>query len=134
MAYDPEFERAAERTNEALGLPPRRPTPRFPKGDVAARREAATFYRKLLELDTNPYIEVKKTSYTVKGHGGVEIALQAYRRRDEQRGGPAILYIHGGGMIFGTPELFEKQTQVDVAATGVPQFSMYVVLPIFCSC
>lgn len=126
MEYDPEFQRAAERTNEALGLPPNRPPPRFAKGDVDARRQAAPFYKKLLDLDTNSYDEIAKTSYVVKGHGGADIPVQAYRRKDEQKGGPAILYIHGGGMIFGTPELFEKSTLADVAGTGVPQFSVYV--------
>lgn len=126
MAYDPEFQRAAERVNEALGLPPNRPTPRLPKGDVAARRQAAPFYKKLCDLDTNSYNEVEKTSYTVKGYEGADLALQAYRRKDEQKGGPAILDIHGGGMIFGTPETFEKMTLADVAATGIPQFSMFV--------
>ena len=125
MSYDPEYHKAARETFEKLGIPADRPTPRFARGDVAAlRKQYETFIPLVLALDTNEYADVEKTSHRITGYQGGEVSVIAYQKRGVRTPEPAILYIHGGGMILGSPELFEKATLADVAATGVAHFSV----------
>lgn len=127
MAYDPDFQQAATRTFERLGIPPDRPTPRFPRGDVVSRRQGAVFLKAVLALNPQTYPHIEKTEYKVVCHDGAEISVLAFRRKSDQRSSPepAVLYLHGGGMIFGSAELFEPLTRAEVAATGVAHFSVY---------
>ena len=39
--------------------------------------------------------------HTIAGHGGADIEVSVFRRPDQTRPGPGILYLHGGGMVFG---------------------------------
>jgi acetyl esterase/lipase len=38
---------------------------------------------------------------TIAGYGGDDIEVSVFRRPDPTRPGPGILYLHGGGMVFG---------------------------------
>lgn len=131
MAYDPEFRQAAVKTFERLGIDPNRPTQRFPKGDIKSRRQASALVKAALSLDLQYHPEIEKTLYKISGYEHGEISLFAYRNKNVQSSSPtaAVLYIHGGGMIFGSTELFEPAIESDVAATGVAYFSMYILSP-----
>lgn len=122
---DPDFLAASQKTFQELGIPPDRPTPRFPKGDVEARRKGASFAKVVLALE--PEIPgISKTGYTVLREDGYELPVFGYRREKGQSGDlePAVLYLHGGGMILGSTELFEPVVKADVDATGVTHFSV----------
>ncbi|KAF2105308.1 Alpha/Beta hydrolase protein [Lophiotrema nucula] len=129
---DPDFQACGEKAFQALGIPPDQPTPRFPRGDLVSRRAAAPFYRKLLDLDPE-VIGVTRTQYSVPASDGYQLPIFAYQKDDHRNGTglhPAVLSIHGGGMIFGSAEMFEPSTKADVAATGVAHFSVdYRVAP-----
>ncbi|KUJ21447.1 uncharacterized protein LY89DRAFT_639431 [Mollisia scopiformis] len=130
--FDPDYQACARQTFEELGFPPDRPTPRFPKGDVKARREGASFAKVILALE--PEVPgIVKTRYTALAKDGYEVPIFAYRTETEQKSAtlqPAALYLHGGGMIFGSSEVFEQATKSDVAATSVAHFSVdYRVAP-----
>jgi len=132
MAYDPEYQQAAARTFEKLGIPSDRPTPRYPKGDIATRRKGGTaFLEAALALQHRDYPNIEKTEYKILGYEQVELSLFAFREKGTRKSlpEPAVLYIHGGGMFFGSPMLFETVTKADVAATGVAHFSMYIPHP-----
>lgn len=76
---------------------------------------------------------VVKTRYGVLREDGFEVPVFGYRKEEgeavggggegEEGGGlefgPAVLYFHGGGMIFGSAELFEGVTKRDVLETGL---------------
>jgi acetyl esterase/lipase len=68
-----------------------------------------------------------RTALAADGH---QIPIYEYRAEnegDENKGEvlqPAVLYIHGGGMILGSPEMFEQVTMRDVVETGVVHFSV----------
>jgi len=124
--YDPDFQAASLKTFEELGIPPNRPIPRFPKSDVEARRTGASFAKVVLALE--PEVpNVSKTAYTIPREDGYQLPVFAYRKGTEQKSSdlqPAVLYLHGGGMIFGSTGLFEPIIKADVAATGVTHFSV----------
>lgn len=135
MAYDPEFQQALVKTFESLGIPPDRPTPRFPRGDITSRRQGgAAFLKATLALEPDQHDEIERRQHKIPGHNEEEITLYEYRKTEAHTSTlsrePAVLYIHGGGMILGSPVLFEPVTKADVAATGVAHFSMYLLLPV----
>lgn len=128
---NPNFQSSVDKTFAELNIPPNRPTPRFPKGDVPARRKGASFAKVVLALE--PEIpDITKTRHLVPREDGFEVPVFQYtKKKERQKGsetgeelGPAVLYFHGGGMIFGTAELFEVVTKRDVLETGVVHFSV----------
>jgi acetyl esterase/lipase len=122
---DAEYRACDEKALQALGLPPGQPTPRFSRGDIESRRAGTPFYRKLLDLGGET-VDVTKTRFDVMTDDGYQMPLFAYRRANNEDGTtlrPAVLSIHGGGMILGDTETFEPSTKADVAVTGVTHFS-----------
>lgn len=127
MAFDAEYQQAAVRTFERLGIPTDRPIPRFPRGDIVSRRRGGeAWLEAVLGLDTTDYSDIERKEYRIPGYNGAEISLFAYRKKQRKSSSsqPAVLYIHGGGMILGSAMLFEKTTKADVAATRVDHFSV----------
>jgi acetyl esterase/lipase len=71
---------------------------------------------------------VTKTRYNVRANDGFQVPLFAFRKASHQGENgnalqPAVLNIHGGGMILGDTGTFEPATKANVAATGIPHFS-----------
>jgi acetyl esterase/lipase len=123
---DPDFQSCVLQTFEELNISPGRPAPQVLKGDVQARRQGASFAKVVLALE-HEVQGIVKTRYTVPREDGYELPVFAYRKEkkaDEKGLKPAVMYFHGGGMIFGSAELFEPVTKADVAATGVTHFSV----------
>lgn len=136
MAYDPEFQKAQDRTFERLGFPPNRPTPRFDRGDIASRRNGLrAFSKAFFALDPDDFADIESKEYSITGYEQAQITLTAYRKKDQKSPGPepAVYYMHGGGMITGEGELYSPMIKADVRATGVPHFSMYVVFVLLVS-
>ncbi|KAF2640007.1 hypothetical protein P280DRAFT_362284, partial [Massarina eburnea CBS 473.64] len=107
--------------------------------DVTSRRTGAGFAKRVLALLPEE-ANVKKTPYTATARDGYEIPIFAYHEEKGRGKGagndvdgqlkPAVLYLHGGGMIFGSTGLFERAIKGDVDATGVAHFSVdYRVAP-----
>lgn len=123
---DPDFQACVKQTFQELGIPSDRPRPRFPRGDVLSRRQGASFAKVVLALE--PEVpQIIKTRYTIPTEDGYELRVFGYRKEKNLSSlalQPAVLYIHGGGMIFGSAELFEPTTKADVAETGVAHFSV----------
>lgn len=126
---DPNFQSAVHQTFKELNTPIDRPTPRFPKGDVEARRKGASFAKMVLALE--PEIPgIIKTRHKVPREDGFGVPVFQYSKvkpgveTEVTELGPAVLYFHGGGMIFGSAELFEAVTRRDVEETGVVHFSV----------
>lgn len=129
MAYDPEFQRAQDKTFERLGFPPNRPTPRLLRGDIASRRTGLrAFSKAFFALDPDDFADIESKEYVIPGYEQGQIAVTSYRKKDKKSSGPepAVLYFHGGGMITGEGELYAPMVKADVRATGVAHFSVYV--------
>ncbi|KAH7064006.1 alpha/beta hydrolase [Paraphoma chrysanthemicola] len=124
-SLDPNFAACVQQTLKELGIPPDQPSPRFSRGDVNARREGAGFARVVLNLEPE-ITNVVTTQYAALAEDGYEIPILGFRKKQEKSSElqPAVLYLHGGGMILGSAEMFESVTKADVAATGVAHFSV----------
>jgi len=124
---DPDFQACRAKAFQALGLPTDVPRPRFPRGDIESRRASTILLKKLLELGGDVPDDITNTRYNVQAGDGFQVPVFAYRKANDQNEEalqPAVLSIHGGGMIFGQADSFEYLIKADVAATGVPHFSV----------
>lgn len=117
LKYDGEFEIAAA---PILAMAASMPKPAV--HDVEARRVGvkATFGTLLAALPDTP--DVQHTPFRVKSSDGVEIVVTKKAKVGLAAGppGPAVLHIHGGGMIAGDTETFTKPVNIQASALGIP--------------
>ncbi|KAN0115231.1 alpha/beta hydrolase [Hyaloscypha variabilis] len=98
---------------------------KLPIGDITSRREATTKAGLALfsHLPTHPEVEIKDFHTTAQD--GTSILLRWYAKKDSPASpGPAVLFIHGGGMIIGHVPMFDRSLGVYVSASGVPFLSV----------
>lgn len=104
-----------------------------PVGDVATRRErAVTFFASLVSgVAVIDGVDVQGHSMTTAD--GAQLALAWYRPTDTKPSGSAVLYLHGGGMIFSLAEtapMYDSVLRTYVVASGVPALMVdYRVAP-----
>jgi acetyl esterase/lipase len=107
------------------------PSPPPPAGDWKTRRENATGLMAALNAAKPEVSGVTRTSYSTKASDGADIPMVWYAPEGEQPGS-AVLYIHGGGMILGSVELYDRAIAGYVAASGVPLLAVdYRLAPEF---
>ncbi len=92
-------------------------------GDWHARRETgnANLAAVFSALPDTP--DVQTHDVQISGYEGAPVAARLYRR-DDSSPGSAILYIHGGGMVVGSMDLYDKVPASYVAESGVPMLSV----------
>ncbi|KEZ21013.1 putative esterase/lipase [Sphingobium yanoikuyae] len=93
-----------------------------PAGDIHALRcfTDATMSAMFKQLPEAP--DVQMALYAAAGPNG-DVALRWYSRTDTQ-GGAAVIYVHGGGMICGTAEIYDPLVRHYVQLTGIPFLSV----------
>ena len=92
-------------------------------------REESELGLSMLNDMTPPVPGVSSADYELARDGGDEIALRWYVP-DETDRGSAVVYLHGGGMICGSVDLYEPVVAAYVAASGVPMLAVdYRVAP-----
>lgn len=119
LSLDPEVATAMAPMIKAMAaMPP------LSAGDVEGRRARAAekFAAMMDRLPDQP--SVKRTDHPVTTVAGITINIAEFRRKGALRPAKAILYVHGGGMIFGSVDIFEKSIASDVARTGVTTFAV----------
>ncbi|WP_421842600.1 alpha/beta hydrolase [Mycobacterium sp.] len=104
-------------------------------GDVMTRRARSRQLSGQL-VAALPAVEgVEVDRYSTIADDGATISLSWYHRADVTGPGSAVLYAHGGGMIFGMDELgglYDAAVRGYVAASGVPMLVVdYRVAPEF---
>lgn len=106
------------------------PTP--PIGDVVTRRERAIPLFELFGEMRGPVDGVGVTRHSVTAADGADLDLAWYFPAAELSGS-AVLYLHGGGMIYSLAETapaYDAVVRTYVAATGVPMLLVdYRVAP-----
>ncbi|HZQ30502.1 MAG TPA: alpha/beta hydrolase, partial [Mycobacterium sp.] len=106
-----------------------------PVGDVATRRGYAGSMFEQIAASRPPVTGVDVQTFSLTADDGATIALSWYHRRAQTPPGSAVLYLHGGGMIFGLRELgrlYDSAARGYVAASGVPMLVVdYRVAPEF---
>jgi len=92
-------------------------------GDVAARRASAveTFAHFVSQLD--PVDDVTRADRTTTARDGAPIELRWFTKNGAPDG-PALYYVHGGGMIVGSLDLYEPLVRDLVSASGVPTLAV----------
>lgn len=117
LKYDSEFEVAA---GPILAMAATMTKPAV--HDVEARRVGvkATFGTLMAAMPDAP--DVQHTAYKVKSTDGIEVLVTKKAKVNLAAGppGPAVLHIHGGGMIAGDTEMFTKPVNLQASLTGIP--------------
>jgi acetyl esterase/lipase len=98
--------------------------PSPPRGDWQAVREASAAGLAYMDTLTPASPGVTATSFTTPASDGQdEIELRWYTKAGAAPG-RAVVYAHGGGMIGGSLDLYDKVVSWYVAQTGVPFLSV----------
>lgn len=97
----------------------------FPeRGNPLMLRESLnTFYANLSNLFPI-YTDVKTEDFTIKTSVGTEIKLRWYNPINKVASGSAILYLHGGGRVAGSMELYDRIVANFAHLSGVPFLSV----------
>lgn len=127
LALDPEVATAMAPIIKAMAS-----TPALASGDVEGRRQRAQTGLAAI-INTLPETpSVKRTDHSIPTPDGTSINVAEFRKTGTAKPSKAILYIHGGGMIFGSVDMFEKSISAIAARTNVPIFAVsYRLAPEF---
>lgn len=110
---DPEVAQALAPIFEAMaGAPP------LAVGDIETRRSAVegligSFFASMPTVD-----DVKVTEFEAPSHDGYQVPLRLYTK-DGATPGPLVVYLHGGGMIMGSVELYDRLVRNLTSRSGV---------------
>ncbi|KAJ9645037.1 hypothetical protein H2204_001499 [Knufia peltigerae] len=119
LQYDPDFYRALEPLLAVMGN-----RPKIPVHHIQGRRDRFAANRVVMEtLPDAPGVvqEIHHVARTDKR----AIPIHAFIKQPAAHTpGPAVLHIHGGGMIAGTPADFRKSLALWSSWTNVPIFSV----------
>jgi acetyl esterase/lipase len=94
-----------------------------PVGDVETRRANSRQMLALLMPARSPVTGIRLDRYTLDTGDGATLQLNWYQRAGGEQSAAAVLYLHGGGMIFGMNELgalYDWSARRYVAESGVP--------------
>jgi acetyl esterase/lipase len=123
LAIDPEVGAALARMVAGLGEV-KRPA----VGDWRTRRDNGNamfgVWARLQPVPT----DVVTRDFSVRSHDGKEILLRWFHKRGSQPGS-AALYVHGGGMLLGSVDVYDEILRRYVSASGVPLLAVDYRLP-----
>jgi acetyl esterase/lipase len=96
------------------------------RGDWKALRAAAEAGLAAGEAALPEHPSVSRADYQASSRDGAPVPLRWYAPPGHDRGsvGPGVVYLHGGGMIAGTVELYDRVVAAYVADSGVPMLSV----------
>ncbi|MFT3661438.1 MAG: alpha/beta hydrolase [Gordonia sp. (in: high G+C Gram-positive bacteria)] len=122
FALDPEFDAAAGGLMRALG----RSAP-LAVGDWATRRELVTALMRRLDRKLPERAGVRREPWPVRAADGTELGAVWYRPAPTTAtsasgggAGPAVLFLHGGGMILGAVDDVDREIALYAELSGVP--------------
>jgi acetyl esterase/lipase len=119
FAFDPEFEAVVRAALAQFEPPP--PTPR---GDAVALRLVTDGLQEMMKLGVPEFPEIERRSFEATTSDGTSIPLRWYASAGAGQPGSAVLYIHGGGMICGSVDVYDRVIAGYVAAAGVPMLAV----------
>jgi acetyl esterase/lipase len=123
MAFelDPKILRAALAMMGRTGLP----TPAV-RGDWKTLRATMEATLAAMEAAQPDSPSVSRADYQASSYDGAPVPMRWYAPpgRDHGSAGPAVVYLHGGGMIAGTLDLHDRLVGGYVADSAVPMLSV----------
>jgi acetyl esterase/lipase len=123
LTMDPQVRAALERMKAGMSevKPP-------VVGDLRAQRENGNaMFGVWARLQPVP-ADVVTRDFSARTRDGQEILLRWFEKRGS-RPGSAALYVHGGGMILGSVDVFDEILKRYVSASGVPLLAVDYRLP-----
>jgi acetyl esterase/lipase len=103
----------------------RYPPGQFPeKGDWRMLRETSNEFYKNLSLNFPVYPDVSTQDSSIRTSAGAEVRLRWYSPANKDVPGPAIVYLHGGGRVSGSLELYDRIVSQFAHLSGVPFLSV----------
>jgi acetyl esterase/lipase len=118
FSYDPQIESALKDLLAAMGEV-FQPEP----GDWKSLRDGINTMMTSMQTVVPVFPDVVQTRYKIIAGDGTEIALRWYTKKGAASGA-AVLYLHGGGMICGSVDLYNPLVSAYVDATGVPMLAV----------
>ena len=94
-----------------------------PVGDVITRRSNARGMFERVMADRRTLSEVDAVGFDLHRDAGIVVAMTWYHLSGQPQPGPAVLYLHGGGMIMAMAEMrapYDWLMREYVSRTGVP--------------
>ncbi|KFY78877.1 hypothetical protein V499_02052 [Pseudogymnoascus sp. VKM F-103] len=122
LQYDADFYKAIEPM-----LPLLTAAPQFPPHDVASRRaySGKAFEGILAALEGISDNNIEETKHTARANDDYHIPIFRFKSKNSDSGpNPAILHVHGGGMIMGSVKMFSNLLKQYVSRTTVQIFSV----------
>ena len=124
LSMDPQVAAALARMIAGLGEPKPRPA----VGDWRTRRENGNaMFGVWAALQPFP-TDVVTRDFSIRTHDGADVLLRWFEKR-RSRPGSAALYIHGGGMLLGSVDVYDEILRRYVSASGVPLLAVDYRLP-----
>ena len=79
-----------------------------------------------LEDSLPEHESVTRTDFMASSHDGTPVLVRWYTAPGHNPGGagPAVVYLHGGGMIAGSVQLYDRLVAAYVADSGIPMLSV----------
>ncbi|OTB13896.1 hypothetical protein K445DRAFT_319766 [Daldinia sp. EC12] len=119
LKYEPEFAAFWAKLAGAGG--------EIPEQSLEELREANDTFMRTMFAQFTPVPSVIRTKHSTKSYDGAEIDVYRYAT-EEQRSSktplPAVLHIHGGGMMGGSVEIFKPYINNLVDKTGIQFFAV----------
>ena len=111
----------------SMNAPPRTLAAR---DDWRTLREQAEAGLSLLDASLPEHPEVARVDHAAVASDGTELLVRWYDPSPDHEAGPAVVFLHGGGMILGSVGMYDRLVAGYVAASGVPFLSVdYRVAP-----
>lgn len=99
------------------------PPPPIARGDVAGLRALGEGGLQMIREHQPLHAEVSRQDVTVQSFDGADVLARWYTPPGETPGS-AVVYLHGGGMILGSVDLFDRTVAGYVADSGVPMLAV----------
>ncbi len=96
------------------------------RDDWKAVRDGGAAALTAVEAQLPEHASVSRSPYSAVSHDGADVPLRWYAPpgHDRSQAGPAVVYLHGGGMIAGTVQLYDRWVAAYVADSGVPMLAV----------
>jgi acetyl esterase/lipase len=118
LSLDPEIA-AALQAMMGDAPPPKPPPP----GDVAERRAMFESWMGLVSSMLPKVTDVTTRDFATKSADGTPVKLRWYEKKGGTKG-PSVLYLHGGGMILGSVDIYDSVARTYVSRSSVPMLSV----------
>jgi len=107
--------------------PPMAPITPAARGDHQTLRTNGETGLAAIDARLPEHEDVERVNHGAPSHDGATIPVRWYGAADADdasTAGPAVVYLHGGGMIMASVDLYDRLVASYVAETGVPMLSV----------